>query len=230
MSEATRIEDANLHADYRAAEERYRSAAARLVERELDLQAQVRSLTEADEEERQAHYIEGHGLIEAEYARLTSEFGRQQGKAVAEARRKLFKGAGPQHFSEMLARASGTPDEGLPELAKLAAQTGDASFEQAVALVADQRKPHGTSPIFQDWVARDPARQAAYERLKGTPKAEQFHARTLGVKPPKARPADLQPTADDEQRAIEEKAARAAPRVEFFGGTAPRRQVGSRIS
>jgi len=48
----SRIEDANLHPDYRQAEERYRSAAAQLVQRELKLQARVRSSVEADPLER----------------------------------------------------------------------------------------------------------------------------------------------------------------------------------
>jgi hypothetical protein len=100
-----------------------------------------------------------------------------------------------------------------------------------VAIVSAQRNPGGTSEIFRDWVARDPKRQAAHDRLRGTPKSGQFYDRTRGVKPPKAKPTDLEPTAADIQKAAAEKAAKDAPRVEFFGGTPqPRRQVGSRIS
>jgi len=226
-----RIEPENFHPDYRRAEERYHSAAARLVERELELQARVRSFVEADPVEREDSYMEGHTLIEAEYTRLTEDFSRTQSKAVVEARGKLYKGSGTQYFSEMLARAAATPDEKLPELAKLAAQSGLADLEQAVAVVADQREPAGTSELFRDWVAKDPERQAALERLKGTPKGPQFHARTMGVKPPKARREDLEPTAADYQKAQAEKAAKDAPRTEFFGAVpGPRRQVGRRIA
>src|SRR5215207_9513228 len=103
-----RIEPENFHPDYRRAEERYHSAAARLVERELELQARVRSFVEADPVEREDSYVEGHRLIEAEYARLTEEFSRTQSQAVVEAQSRLYKGAGTEHYAQMLAQASET--------------------------------------------------------------------------------------------------------------------------
>jgi len=174
--------------------------------------------------------MEGHALIEAEYARLTDEFSRTQSQAVADAERLLYKGGGTEHYAQMLARASGTPDEQLPELAKLAAQSGLADLEQAVAVVANQRRPGGTSPLFRDWVAKDPERQAAFDRLRGTPRAGQFYARTLGVKPPKAKREQIEPTAADLQKAAEEKAAKDRPRQAFFGYPGPRRRVGRKVS
>jgi hypothetical protein len=224
-----RIEESNFHADYRTAEERYRQAAGRLIEREMQLRERIRSRVDAAPEERLDSYMEGRPLIEVEYDTLTTEFSRAQSQAVVEAERLLYKGGGSEHYAAMLSRASDTPDEKLPELARLASQSGLADIEQAVAVVADQRSPGGRSPLFRDWVAKDPDRVAAHDRLRRTPGPAQFHARTLGVKPPKADARDLQPTAADEQRAAAEEAARQRPRQEFFGKPQPRRQVGSRI-
>jgi hypothetical protein len=225
----SRIEERDLHADYARDEQSYRSAAARLVQRELELRSRIRSCVEADPAERQSAYMEGHQAIQAEYDRLTEDFSRRQSQALVEAQRKLYKGSGTEAYHRALAEASAAPDERLPELAKLAAQSGLRDLEQAVAVVADQHSPGGRSPLFRDWVAKDPDRVAAHDRLRRTPGPAQFHARTLGVKPPKADARDLQPTAADEQRAAAEEAARQRPRQEFFGKPQPRRQVGSRI-
>jgi hypothetical protein len=174
--------------------------------------------------------MEGRQLIEDELDRLAGEFGREQGKAVAEAQHLLYKAGANEHYAAMLVKASSTPDERLPELAELASQGGLADLERAVARVANQRKPGGTSPIFADWVAKDPARKEAQARLKGTPRMRQFEARVRSARPPRARPEDLTPTYSDHQKAAEEKAAKNAPRTEFFGGTpAVRRQAGRRV-
>jgi hypothetical protein len=175
--------------------------------------------------------MEAHQSIEDEWARLCEEFSRTQSQAVVEAQKKLYRGASTEAYQRALAEASSAPDERLGELAQLAAQSGLRDLAQAVAVVDDGRKPGGRSELFASWVSQDPARQAAHARLKGTPKGAQFHARTQGVKPPRAKAEDLQPTYDDRQKAAAEKAAKDAPRVEFFGGVPePRREVGRRIA
>jgi hypothetical protein len=226
----SRIEDSEMHRDYVRDEGAFRAAASRLIEHEMTLRERVRSRVDLSAEERQNSYMQGHQTIMEEYDRLAGEFGRQQGKAVAAAQNVLYKEGASEHYAEMLARAASTPDEKLPELMQLASQSGLADLERAVDRVADQRKPGGTSELFDAWVAKDPKRQAARDRLAGTPRLRQFEARLRAVKPPRANADDLTPTATDEQRAADERAAKSAARVEFFGGTPrPRRQVGSRI-
>jgi hypothetical protein len=224
------LQERDMHRDYRAAEESYRSAAARLIERELALRDRIRSRVDASEVERQEDYREGHGLIMSEYERLADAFSRQQSQAFVEAERTLYGGPKTSSYQQALTEAAAASDEKLPELMKLAASSGLGELERAVAVVANQRKP-GRSELFDQWVSADPARVAARERLLGTPKPGQFYDRVRALKPPRAEVRDLEPTAADYQAAREAKAQQDAPRQRFFGGTpAPVRQVGSRIS
>jgi hypothetical protein len=103
-----RIEESNFHADYRTAEERYRQAAGRLIEREMQLRERIRSCVDAAPEERLDSYMEGRPLIEVEYDTLTTEFSRAQSQAVVEAERRLYKRAAARSITPRCSRVPPT--------------------------------------------------------------------------------------------------------------------------
>ncbi len=222
-----RVDEEQMHPDYRERETRFRDQAATLWDRESNARAQIRTDVSLSEEERMDQYIAVYGGLEKTLDELSGEIGREEGKAIQEATETLYGGAGKK-FSEHLASVANVPDERLESLMATATRSGQGELARAVALTAYERGERG---LFNSWAESNPERAAALERIKGTPGSAQFYTRTkLAMRPPKAALADLIPTPEDERRAAEaEAAANVTKYAAFFGPTVPR-QVGRKRS
>lgn len=223
-----RVEEENMHPDYLERETRFRGQAGKLWDAESNVRAQIRTDIGLPEEARMDRYISAYSELEKTLDELSSELGREEGKAIVEATETLYGGSG-KTFSAHLASVAGVPDDGLQALMNTATRSGQPDLARAVAVSAYERGEHG---LFNSWAEANPDRAAALERIKGTPGSAQFYTRTkLAMRPPKASLSDLLPTAEDERRAAEEREAASVTKyAAFFGPTAVPRQVGRRRS
>jgi hypothetical protein len=221
-----RVDEGRMHPDSRKKETAFREQAAKLWADEASARKRVRSNVALSAEERQDAYREVYEGLERRLEQLSDEFGRDVGKDVYEAERTLNQGTGAK-FAEHLTAVTSIRDEKLGEIMATARRSRETDLERAIAVTAYER---GVRPVWQSWAEANPQRAEAVKRLRSTPGPEQLYTRTaLAMRPPKASPADLEPTAVDRQRAADAEARRNAPRVEFYGPPQPRRQVGSRI-
>ncbi len=223
-----RVDEEQMHPDYRERETRFRDQAAKLWDQESNARAQIRTEIGLTDEERMDRYIKAYSGLEETLDELSGELGREEGQAIVEATETLYGGSGSR-FSEHLASAANVPDERLQALMNTATRSGQGDLARAVAVSAYER---GERTIFNSWASSNPERAAALARIKGTPGSEQFYTRTkLAMTPPRAELSDLIPTPADERRAAEEReAANVAKYAAFFGPAHVRRQVGGRVS
>jgi hypothetical protein len=221
-----RVNEEQMHEDYRSKESAFREEAGKLWTEEQAARERIRSNVNLSEEERADAYMEAYSGLEKRLGTLSEEFGRGVGKDVQEATQTLYAGAG-EKFSEHLTSVANVPDERLGQLMSTAIRSGQEELARAIAVTAYER---GERSLFNRWAEANPERAAAIERLKGTPGSEQLFTRTARtMRPPKANIEDLMPTHEDERKAREAEAAKNLPREEFFGPQV-RRQVGSRVS
>jgi hypothetical protein len=223
-----RIDEGRMDKTYLEKESAFREQAAKLWTDEASARERIRSNVALSAEERMDAYQESYEGLERRLEQLSDEFGRDVGKDVYEAERTLNGGAAPR-FAEHLTAVAGVRDEKLSEIMAVARRSGQADLERAIAVTAYER---GVPPVWSAWAEANPERAEAVKLLRGTPGADQLWTRRgRTMRPRKARPEDLEPTAEDLKRAGEAEAKRNAPRVQFFGSGAaqPRRQVGSRI-
>lgn len=223
-----RVDPERMHPDYRAKEDAFRTAAAKLWDEESAARARIRANVGLSEEQRMDAYMQAYKGLEEKLDGLANDLGREVGKSIQEATETLYAGAGAK-FSEHLASVTNVPDERLEALMNTATRSGQEELARAVAAVAYERGQRG---LFERWAEANPDRGAAIERIKGTPGGEQFYARTaLAMRLPKAGLSGLVPTTEDHRKAAEAEAARNRPRAEFFGpSSAVRRQAGRRVS
>jgi len=219
------VTEEQMHPDYLERETRFRDQAASLWDKESNARAAIRTDVGLSEEERMDRYIPAYRELEKTLDELSSELGREEGRAIVAATQALYGPAGEQ-FSAHLSSVATVPDDGLQALMNTAVRSGQHQLARAVAVSAYERGERG---LFNSWAEANPERAAALARIKGTPGAEQFYTRTKrAMRPPKAALADLMPTHEDERRAAEAEAASNVTKyAEFFGPTVTR-QVGSR--
>jgi hypothetical protein len=221
-----RVSEYRMDQRYLQKEGAFREEAAKLWTDEASARERIRSNVTLAPEERQDLYKESNEGLERWLDRLVDEFSRDVSKDVSEAEQTLNRGTGPR-FSDHLTAVTGVRDEKLAEIMGVARRSGQADLERAIAVTAYER---GVRPVWSSWAEANPERAEAVKLLRGVPGPEQLHTRTArAMRPRKARPEDLLPTAADEQRAAAEEAARQRPRQEIFGKPQSRRQVGSRI-
>jgi hypothetical protein len=222
-----RVNEEQMHPDYREKESSFREEAGKLWTEEQAARERIRSDVNLSEEERADAYMAAYQGLETKLETLSGQFGRDVGKDVQEATQTLYAGSG-EKFSEHLASVANVPDERLEQLMNTAVRSGQEELARAIAVTAYER---GERAVFNRWAEANPERAAAIERLKGTPGSEQLYTRTARtMRPPKANIEDLLPTLEDERKAREAEAAKNQPREEFFGPSGARRQVGSRVS
>ncbi len=222
-----RVDEEQMHPDYRERETRFRDQAATLWDKESNARAAIRTDVSLSEEERMDRYIPAYRELEKTLDELSGEIGREEGKAILEATETLYGGGAGKKFSEHLASVANVPDERLEALMNTAMRSGQGELARAIAVSAYERGERG---LFNSWAEANPERAAALERIKGTPGSAQFYTRTkLAMRPPKAALADLIPTPEDERRAAEAEAVAGMKYTEFFG-QGVRRQVGGRVS
>jgi hypothetical protein len=221
-----RVDEEQMHPDYREKEEAFREKAGKLWTEEQATRERIRSNVNLSEEERADTYMAAYASLEKRLGTLAGEFGRTVGKDVQEATEELYAGAG-EKFSEHLTSVANVPDERLEQLMNTATRSGQEELARAVAAVAYERGQRG---LFNRWADANPERAAAIERLKGTPGSEQLYTRTARtMRPPKANIEDLLPTHEDARKAREAEAAKNMPREAFFGPQV-RRQVGRKVT
>jgi hypothetical protein len=220
----------NFHADYVQFEEEWSKTAQPFADAERKLRAEVRAMTQASSEEREARYVEGYEKILRDYEKQhEATINASHSHRVGKAEDVLF-GPGGGEYANLLVGLAGAPDERLPELYALAAQSNQPDLLRAVAHTARQR---GGAGLFDQWARSDPERAGAVDYLARTPNAQRFVDRTLlAHKPPKADPASLEPSAADRERASEAERAKRQPVQEFFAPdpTGGKRQTGRRTA
>lgn len=221
-----RVNEGQMHPEYREKEEAFREKAGKLWSEEQATRSRIRSNVGLTDEERMDLYIESYQGLEKRLEALSEEFGREIGRSVQEATQTLYAGAG-EKFSEHLTSLASVSDERLLELMAAARRSGQEDLARAIAATAYERGERG---LFASWAEANPERAAAIERIKGTPGAEQLYTRTARtMRPPKANLEDLAPTHEDRRKAREAEEARNRPREAFFGPTV-KRQVGRKVS
>jgi hypothetical protein len=226
-----RVDERQMHPQYREREEVFRTAAARLWDEEQALRVRIRQNADLEEEQRLDAYREGYTTLEQRFSSLVEGFSRDVSARVLAAERPLFA-VRNEHFAAMLAQAAQTPDDQLEALFNSARRAGLGDLEQAAAHVAYERDPLKRPKIFEEWAAANPQRAGAVELLRRTPGASQLYDRSeRAMRPPKAAPDDLAPTKADLQAARDKAQREDTSRRAFFNRpSGVRRQVGRRIA
>ena len=226
MTEANQhVKEDRMHPDYLKKEQAFREKAARLWDQERQLREGVRSRVGAEPEARQEAYMKGYQQLEERHEQLVEEINQEHSKRTAAAEKKLYAGTG-ERFGGYLVELSSKPADELEGIMRTAQRTGQKDLARAVAVAALDKNQFG---VFDQWAASDPETAEALKYLRTTPGGSQFYDRTTrAMRPPKADPASLEPTAEDLQRFREEEARRNAPRQQFFHPNRPRYQVGGR--
>lgn len=217
------IAEKDMSPEYRQAERDYREKARHLWTENEAAKKAARSQVEATPEERQDAYMQRYQQkIAPVFDKLASDFVAQIMGPRGEDEKLLTQGVG-ERFSDHLIAISGKPDAELPALMKTARRTGQKDLVRAVAQVALDRNQFG---LFKQWAESEPELADALKRVRTTPDAEQLATRTNAMRPPKASPEALEPTAADKERAASAPAAEEASRAAFFNR--PRSIVGRR--
>jgi hypothetical protein len=214
------LQEKDMNAEFRQAEEAFRTQAGQLWERNREAIGTIRGDLDLEPHERQDQYLQRYtNQIAPKFEQLAGEFvgrimhQRSQDEAL------LSQGTS-ERFADHVVELSGKSTEELEQIAKTAARTGQKDLHRAAAQVGLDRNAFG---LYQSWATSEPDLAAALERLRSTPDAEQLRTRTLAMKPPTADPDRLEPTYAEHQAAQEResqaRSAATARRRSFFGIT-----------
>jgi hypothetical protein len=223
------VDERDFHPSYREAESAFREKAMVFSEDERKLRSEVRAMTQSSHEERLAHYVKEFTRIEQQYEKFFENGIAKKWCAWHESCTRTLYGPGGPRYTDRLVGLAGAPDERLSELAALAKQAGDDDLARAVAHTARQR---GNEQLFREWVDSSQETYDALNYLERTPDKQRFVDRTYkAMRPNKADPEGLEPTAADRERASEKQRQDNSAVREFFGKMprGPKRQVGSRF-
>jgi hypothetical protein len=87
-----RVDEEQMHPDYRERETRFRDQAARLWDKEGAARASICADVSLSEEGRMDRYISAYSELEKTLDELSGELGREEGKAIQEATETLYGG------------------------------------------------------------------------------------------------------------------------------------------
>lgn len=222
--ETRNLDEDEMNAEYRAAEEAYREEAGRVWDKNEEIKASIRHDLNLTPDERLDAYQQRYERdVAPRFNEAATRFVSGIMGPRGEDERRLSEGVG-EKFADHLIALTGKSTEELGAIMQTAQRTGQGDLVRAVAQVALDKNAFG---IFDRWAESEPELAAALQRLRTTPGPDQLATRTGAMRPPVADITGLTPNPADVERVRSAEAARLAnkqrDRQRFFGYT---RQAG----